>query len=251
MKSNLMRFENAVFGEIRVIEVEGKPYFVGIDIAKALGYAKPNNAINSHCKHTTLKQGIIKDSLGRLRDAVVIPEGDIYRLIIKSKLPQAEKFERWVFDEVLPQIRKTGGYISVTEQDDEAAIMSKALMIAQKTLMKKDELIAQKDERINVLECELEETVTENDALRGEFFSKDDITKIFMLIRRYGSAVGFGRAWNEFYRELYYNFGIRLRSRQGTFEEKFKNADEVAKGIQCAVALCGDNGIRTADILSR
>ncbi|MDE5977303.1 MAG: hypothetical protein K2G70_02395 [Turicibacter sp.] len=88
----------------------GKTHFVGNDVAKALGYVKPNNAVNNHCKHATLKQGIITDSLGRLQDALVIPEGDVYRLISKSKLPGAEKFESWVFDEVLPTIRKHGMY---------------------------------------------------------------------------------------------------------------------------------------------
>ena len=138
MTNNLMTFEDSLFGEIRLVDVEGKPYFVGKDIANALGYANPHRAIREHCKGVN---ELFAPTNGGMQKIKFIPEGDIYRLIIKSKLPQAEKFERWVFDEVLPQIRKTGGYISVTEQDDEEAIMSKALMIAQKTLEKKGELI--------------------------------------------------------------------------------------------------------------
>ena len=109
--TDLQIFKNEELGEVRGLEINGKPYVVASDVAKVLGYKKPNNAINTHCKYAALKQGIITDRLGRLQDALVIPEGDIYRLIIKSKLPKAQEFEEWVMDEVLPTIRKTGGYI--------------------------------------------------------------------------------------------------------------------------------------------
>ena len=131
---DLQVFNNSLFGEVRFIEVEGKPYAVANDIAKALGYAKPNNAINTHCK-ATLKQGILTN--GGKQDMILIPEGDIYRLIIKSKLPQAEKFERWVFEEVLPSIRKDGGYIMAKEEDTDEEIMARALLIAQSTIERK------------------------------------------------------------------------------------------------------------------
>lgn len=104
---NITPFFKKEFGEIRVIEIEGKPHFVGNDIAKALGYARPNEAISRHARGT-LKQRILTN--GGNQELLVIPEGDVYRLIVKSKLPQAEKFESWVFDEVLPTIRKHGMY---------------------------------------------------------------------------------------------------------------------------------------------
>lgn len=106
-KFNITPFFKKEFGEIRVIEIEGKPHFVGNDIAKALGYARPNEAVSRHAKGT-LKQRILTN--GGNQELLVIPEGDVYRLIVKSKLPQAEKFESWVFDEVLPTIRKHGMY---------------------------------------------------------------------------------------------------------------------------------------------
>ena len=121
----LQIFNNDIFGEVRGLNIDGKPYAVASDVAKALGYAKPNNAVNTHCKNATLKQGIIKDNLGRLQDVLIIPESDIYRLIIKSKLPKAQEFECWVMDEVLPQIRQTGGYIPVSQEDDEKLILAK------------------------------------------------------------------------------------------------------------------------------
>lgn len=107
--NELQIFNNAEFGEIRTIEIDNKPYFCGADVAKALGYAKPNNAINQHCKGA-LKQGILTN--GGTQEMSFIPEGDAYRLIVRSKLPDAERFETWLFDEVLPTMRKTGGYVS-------------------------------------------------------------------------------------------------------------------------------------------
>lgn len=105
--SNLMVFNNENFGQVRTLTIENKPYFVGKDVAEILGYNEPHKAIARHCKGG-IKHPILTE--GGQQDMSIIPEGDIYRLIIKSKLPQAEKFESWVFDEVLPQIRKTGQY---------------------------------------------------------------------------------------------------------------------------------------------
>lgn len=106
--NELKIFENKEFGSVRTLEIDGKPYFVANDVARALGYTNPSKATNDHCKNAIMRRG--NDSLGRQAEFKVIPEGDIYRLIIKSQLPTAEKFEKWVFDEVLPSIRKHGVY---------------------------------------------------------------------------------------------------------------------------------------------
>lgn len=144
--NNLMNFQSKTFGAIRGIEIEGRAYFIARDIAKALGYSNPSDAVSRHCKgvafHDTLTNGGIQK-------VAIIPEGDVYRLIIKSKLPKAQEFEKWVMDEVLVQIRKTGGYIPVAEEDDAEILMAKALMVAQKTLAKKDELLKAKDKELN------------------------------------------------------------------------------------------------------
>ena len=103
----LQIFNNPEFGELRTIEEGDKIYFVASDAAKMLGYAKPSNAISTHCKGA-LKRGILTG--GGVQQMNVISEGDLYRLIVHSELPSAEKFESWVFDEVLPAIRRTGGY---------------------------------------------------------------------------------------------------------------------------------------------
>ena len=92
---------------IRVVEGRGEPWFVAKDVADLLGYAKSRNAISAHCKGA-LKQGVPTES--GIQEMQIIPERDVYRLIMRSKLPEAEKFEEWVVGEVLPSVRKTGGY---------------------------------------------------------------------------------------------------------------------------------------------
>jgi len=105
--TNITIFKNNDFGEVRTLEQDGKTLFCGSDVAKALGYAIPSKAVNTHCK------GVSKMEVptnGGTQQMLFIPEGDLYRLIVNSKLPSAEKFERWVFDEVIPTVRKHGLY---------------------------------------------------------------------------------------------------------------------------------------------
>lgn len=114
--NELQIFNSEEFGEIRTIEIDGKPYFVGTDVAKALGYSNPRKAILDHCKGVTKRD---TPTSSGVQSMSYINEGDLYRLIMKSKLPSAEKFEAWVMDEVLPTIRKTGSYqkpMTVAEQ---------------------------------------------------------------------------------------------------------------------------------------
>lgn len=106
-------YENAEFGSVRTVEVEGEPYFVGKDVAEILGYAKPENAISTHVddedKTTTLIQGTGSNYKSK---AVIINESGLYSLILSSKLPKAKEFKHWVTSEVLPSIRKHGAYMT-------------------------------------------------------------------------------------------------------------------------------------------
>ncbi|HGM3546364.1 TPA: Bro-N domain-containing protein, partial [Clostridioides difficile] len=104
--NNLQIFEKMEFGQIRMAEIDNKPYFVGKDIAKSLGYKNTNDAILRHCKGVVKHEGFKINGI----KIALITEGDVYRLIVGSNLPNAEKFESWVFDEVLPSIRETGKY---------------------------------------------------------------------------------------------------------------------------------------------
>ena len=108
-------FQNSEFGSLGVLEINGKPHFPATACAKIVGYAKPHNAIAQHCRYS-LKQGVPHpQNPGKNVEMNFISEGDLYRLIVHSKLPAAERFERWVFDEVLPSIRQTGGYGNMAE----------------------------------------------------------------------------------------------------------------------------------------
>lgn len=107
--NELQIFKNNQFGEIRTVEENGKVLFCGSDVAKALGYDQPHKAIERHCKNGGMFR-TVTDSLGREQQAKFINEGNLYRLIANSKLPAAEKFESWIFDDVLPTIRKHGMY---------------------------------------------------------------------------------------------------------------------------------------------
>ena len=140
--NNVQIFKNAEFGEIRTLVEHEQVLFCASDVATALGYAKPNNAVSQHCR-ATLKRGI--PISGKIQDVNFIPEGDVYRLIIRSKLPAAEKFERWVFDEVLPTIRKHGAYM--TDDALHKAITEPDFLIRLATELKQEKEARQQAEQ--------------------------------------------------------------------------------------------------------
>ena len=128
---DILTFNNSEFGGIRTIQEDDKVLFCGSDIAKALGYARPADAISAHCKGVCV---LPTPSAGGVQNTKFITEGDVYRLIAHSKLPSAERFERWVFDEVLPSIRKNGAYM--TEDVLEKALASPDFLIELATRLK-------------------------------------------------------------------------------------------------------------------
>lgn len=121
--------------DIRVVGEGEKVMFVASDVAKALGYKRPNDAINQHCKGATVKHRIV-DSLNRSQEMRVIRESDVYRLVTNSQLPAAEEFEVWVMEEVLPSIRKHGGYL--TPEKVEEALLNPDTLIRLATDLKEE-----------------------------------------------------------------------------------------------------------------
>lgn len=138
-------FKNEEFGEVRTIEKNGSVLFCGSDIAKALGYADTAKAIKQHCKEDGWVICPVIDSMGRAQQAKFITEGNVYRLIAHSKLPGAERFERWVFDEVLPSIRKHGAYM--TSETIEKALTSPDFLIQLATQLKEEKIAREKAEQ--------------------------------------------------------------------------------------------------------
>lgn len=144
--NNLQVFKNTEFGEVRTIEENGRILFCGSDCAKALGYQNPSRDVNRHCK--SIERRCTTDSVGRQQETLFIPEGDLYRLITHSKLPAAEKFESWVFEEVLPSIRRHGGYINRQEEMTDEELLSKALIMAQSKIEEKNRLINEQEQQL-------------------------------------------------------------------------------------------------------
>lgn len=139
--SNIQIFNNPDFGTVRTLEEEnGAIMFCGKDVAMALGYKSPKDAISAHCKGAVKHR--LPTSSGE-QDMTFIPESDLYRLVFGSKLPTAEKFTDWVTSEVLPSIRKNGGYIAGQEQLTPEELMAKALLVANKTLAEREARICE------------------------------------------------------------------------------------------------------------
>ena len=192
--NELQVFNSKEFGDIRTTEIDGKPYFVANDVARALGYKRPADAVTAHCKGS-VKHRYLTD--GGEQELIVIPEGDIYRLTVRSKLPSAEKFEKWVFDEVIPSIHQYGAYM--TEQTIEKALASPDFLIQLATKLK--------DEQTRRKEAEAEIRV--KDQIIGELKPKadyyDEILKnpglvtITQIAKDYGMS---GKKMNRILHEL-------------------------------------------------
>lgn len=137
--TDIQKFTNDEFGTIRTVEQDGKVMFCGKDVATALGYSNTKDALAKHCKGVANRYPLKTD--GGTQQFRFITEGDLYRLIASSKLPSAQQFESWVFDEVLPSIRKQGAYVysNGTESDD--VLMARGLLAAQTIIDKKNAVI--------------------------------------------------------------------------------------------------------------
>lgn len=177
--NNLMVFENH---NIEVFELNGQvlfnPYHCGecLDISPE-GIRKAITRMNEKQVIKLTNSKVTDSNFRKLHNTGenFLTESGVYKLIFKSKKKEAEKFQGWVTDEVLPQIRKTGGYIPINENDDEASIMARALMIAQNTLNKKDELLQAKDKEI--------ETLSEDLSNKNRFINQLAASENTLLVR--------------------------------------------------------------------
>ena len=184
--NDLMVFNNQEFGQIRVLDQNGESLFVGKDVAEILGYKDTSDALKRHVDSEDKLTRCFTDS-GQSRKMIVINESGLYSLILSSKLPNSKKFKRWVTSEVLPQIRKTGGYIPIEESLSDAEIMARALMVAQNTLKKKDEILKAK-------EIELSE---KNKFINQIAISKNSlkVAEVAQIASKNGIKIGQNRLW--------------------------------------------------------
>ena len=146
MINELKIFENPEFGKVRTTVLDGEPWFVAKDVAVALGYKDPANAIKSHCK------GVVKhhplETAGGTQEVRIIRESDVYRLIIRSKLPGAEKFEKWLMEDVLPSIRKHGAYMTEDKLEEILQDTDKFLDLAIKLREEKRKAIEERNKAV-------------------------------------------------------------------------------------------------------
>lgn len=176
--SQLQIFNSEEFGEIRTVTIDNEPWFVGKDVATALGYSNSRKAIIDHVHEDD--KGVTKcDTPSGTQNMTIINESGLYALIFGSKLELAQRFKHWVTSEVLPSIRKHGGYISGQESMTDDELLAKALLVAQSKIAERDRLIAEKQKQIEILEPKAEYT---DDVLNSKgLFSTNQIAGDFGL----------------------------------------------------------------------
>lgn len=159
--NELKIFENPEFGKVRTVTIDGEPWLVGKDVAIALGYTNPKKALIDHVDQEDKLQGdgvTIRDPMGREQHPTIINESGVYSLIFSSKLPSAKKFKHWVTSEVLPAIRKTGGYMTPAAKEQlEALVKSQAALARSlaeqvRTQVKQEEAIKALTRKVAALE---------------------------------------------------------------------------------------------------
>lgn len=215
--NDLVVFTNDQFGEVRTVTKDNKIYFCGTDVAKALGYVDTPKAIKTHCRGDGWVICPVIDSMGRTQQAKFITEGNVYRLIAHSKLPDAERFEKWVFDEVVPSIAKTGSYLLTQKQD--SYLIEDPIARAERWIEE------QKEKRLletKVVEQEKEIEYKE-DVIIGlvDNISLADKRQILNRVVRYKHA-NYQERWSLLYREFENKYHLDLSRRVDTYNETHK-----------------------------
>ena len=238
-KSDVSEIVSQTFGKVRMVFNGEDVLFCGSDVAKALGYTRPNDAIHDHCRADGTSKRRIMDRMGRPQDAVFITEGNVYRLIAHSKLPSADEFELWVFDKVLPTLRKTGGYISNADKmadtylngyDDETKA---ALSVLLRSLKRSQDANIKLQREVDVL---TKQTRT--------YEPRAVVNALVRSFAFYCLDSDFKKAFHLFYKELYYKKRIALNMRlgAGSLLNRVRD-DEWNDVVEVAVAMCKDHGI--------
>lgn len=187
-------FKNPQFGEIRAVEKDGEPWFSGKDVAVALGYSNPLKAIRDHVDNED--RGMNETfTPGGKQFIAVINESGLYSLILSSKLPSAKQFKRWVTSEVLPSIRKTGGYLEGQEHMSDADLLAKALLVAQRQ-------IEQRDKRIREVQAANSDLTVKNQIMQPKADYFDELVDRNLLTNFRDTAKQLGVEQNTFVKFL-------------------------------------------------
>lgn len=151
MNNSIQRFDFKGAALRTLTDENGEPWFVAKDVCDVLGYTNASKAISDHVDSEDKLNNESLSSLGQ-RGGWLVNESGLYSLVLSSKLPTAKEFKRWVTHDVLPQIRRTGGYIPTSDADDDMTILAKAVMIGQRTMEAQKQKIAEQQTRIVELE---------------------------------------------------------------------------------------------------
>lgn len=188
--NNIQLFTSAEFGDIRTIKDAEAVYFVGKDVAEVLGYKDTSDALKRHVDDEDKLTRRFTDS-GQGRDVYIINESGLYSLVLSSKLPSAKRFKRWITSEVLPALRRQGGYMLTSENETPEQIMARALKIADEALKRKDALIEELTPK--ALFCDAV-SVSKNTCLIGE---------LAKLMRQNGVDIGQNRLFERLRQDGY------------------------------------------------
>lgn len=212
---NIRIFKNAEFGSVRTVDVDGVIHFVGKDVAQALGYADTNKAIAMHVDDEDKLNDKTALSLGQ-RGGWLITESGLYSLVLSSKLPNAKKFKRWVTSEILPTIRKTGGYVN----NDDMFINTYLPFADETTKMLFKNTLNVINNQNKLISEQKNEIVRKSNVIQG---FADDIPnptkrKILNEVVRYGGK--YQERWNILYKEFQATYGIDVSRRFKNYDEK-------------------------------
>lgn len=268
-------FTSEKFGDMRTVEIDGEPWFAGKDVAGALGYSNTKDAIATHIDEedkrilqrseiTTLENHLPKSALPvnfvpaniPNRGLTIINESGLYSLILSSKLPAAKEFKRWVTHDVIPAIRKTGGYFMGEEKMTDEELLAKAFLVSQAK-------IAERDKRIQELEASNNALYNTNFSLATGICEHEPRYVLRRLAQEYGATMWPWRsrgtqikfAYGRFYREIsdrcHFDVNLRWR-RRGEIGKRVDHIkdNEWRDVMKVVVALCVDAGIDIDSVLN-
>ena len=208
-------FNHPEFGNLRCIEIDGEPWFVGKDVATALGYAKARNAISVHVDNEDKKDAPIQGDLGGTQKMTIINESGLYSLILSSKLESAKRFKRWVTSEVLPCIRKTGGYVVGQENMPKEVLLAHAVLESQKIIEENAMEIAKLHNECSLLNDQVEHSQEIIDAFSKNITPSEKRAILNRLMTWHHGAVA-GSRWTVLYREFeakyHFNLDVRIKN---------------------------------------
>lgn len=253
----LMVFNNEEFGQVRAIEIDNVSWLIGKDVATALGYKDTSDALKRHVNTDDKLTRCFTDS-GQNRKMIIINESGLYSLIFGSKLESAQRFKYWVTSEVLPTIRKTGGYVHndnlfietyLPFADDNTKTLFSGVL---STMRQQNEIIKQQQVTIEQKNQENITLKNDNASLAGDILTWSDRNKLNFGIRKLSKTIGinYGKLWNELYKQLKYKYSIDVKARSNKDFIKTIKENEWEKVSLSFSAICEKYEVSPTEMLN-